>query len=288
MSDYYPDLTTVDAIRDLRVFESRADDELLQTMIHEASGLFQSKTLRTFMPYYQARTYDALGSHISPTILDVDEDLLEIVTLTNGDGTTVASTEYVLRETNYYPKWRIEVLSNKTTRFNYTEEWQAAITVAGFWGYVENYINAFPNLTTITEDVDASETSITVADADDLEVLDYVRIGSGTEIMQVMEVFPSSDTITVTRGQLGTTASTYTNGAALKRFRQNPEIRMAVTRLAAFLYDHRDTLDNYVQIADSGITLDGRFPREIVMVMEKYRRLQVQTVPITIFRSSRL
>ena len=77
--------------------------------------------------------------------------------------------------------------------------------------------------TAAAEDIDASETdiSVTAGTAGLLRVNDYLYLqasaSTAPEAVKVTGVNTSTDVLTVTRGQLGTTARTHANGAAIYR-----------------------------------------------------------------------
>ena len=85
---YTPWLTTLDDVRAHRRLgaSETSDDELLKRLIGAASAEFARQIGRVPMPYRVTRRYDADGSSVKPYTLDLDEDLLELTALTNGDG----------------------------------------------------------------------------------------------------------------------------------------------------------------------------------------------------------
>ena len=66
-----------------------------------------------------------------------DEDLLSITTFTNGDGTTIASTEYVFMPLNDNPKYGLKLLPSSTVTWECTtaNDEEKALTILGSWGY---------------------------------------------------------------------------------------------------------------------------------------------------------
>ncbi len=71
--------------------------------------------------------YGAIGH----TVLWLDKDLRSIDTLTNGDGTTITSTEYWLEPRNDPPYQWIRLRSNAAWTFDTDGE----VTITGSWGY---------------------------------------------------------------------------------------------------------------------------------------------------------
>lgn len=110
------------------------DDGVVEDIIEGASRLIDTYTGRTFYARTETHYYD------TPDWYDLwitDDDLLTITTLTNGDGTTIASTKYKLLPLNKSPKYQIwlEPSSGVVWTYDTNSEPMGAITVAGTWGY---------------------------------------------------------------------------------------------------------------------------------------------------------
>ena len=67
--------------------------------------------------------------------LFLDEDLCQITSITNGDGVTVANTEYVTEPRNLTPFRRITLKSGSTTYWTWQTSHENAITIIGRWAY---------------------------------------------------------------------------------------------------------------------------------------------------------
>jgi len=109
------------------------DDAVIEDMVEMASRLIDAETHRTFY----ARTETHYFDYTSLRSLFMDDDLLTITTITNGDALTIASTEYNLYPLNKTPKNEIRLKKASTYYWcldgNSNDE--AVITVAGTWGY---------------------------------------------------------------------------------------------------------------------------------------------------------
>ena len=115
---------------------STGDDALLLDLlrsvcrdIDKAAGWFFYPCIET--RYFDART-DAYGRGLT-----LDLPLLAVTTLTNGDAVAVTTDQYVFqpRNTNAYPKWKIELLRNSGITWTYEDDPEDAITVNGYWAY---------------------------------------------------------------------------------------------------------------------------------------------------------
>ena len=82
-----------------------ADDVVIDGLLDSASRFIDDETGRVFYPYVQIRYYDVPDSRE----LCLDEDLLEVLTLVNGDGTTITTSDYHLVPKNIYPAYAIKI-----------------------------------------------------------------------------------------------------------------------------------------------------------------------------------
>ncbi len=115
------------------------DDALLEDKIAEAQDLIDAHCGRRFEAESKTRYYesDALDPEDS-NILILDDDLISITTLTNGDdsSTTIASTEYWLIDRNEGPPYyAIRLKSDSDDSWEWdTDCW---VSVEGEWGWAE-------------------------------------------------------------------------------------------------------------------------------------------------------
>ncbi len=128
MADY----CTVDDVRALLGVVETADDALLGTLITRASALIDRVTRRTFAERTETRLYTPTV-HNDGNLLLVDDDLLSVTTLTNGDGQVIPAGGYLLYPLNTSPKYGIKLKSAYS--WTYTDDPDGAISVAGTWGY---------------------------------------------------------------------------------------------------------------------------------------------------------
>jgi hypothetical protein len=127
---------------DLRAYlgiSGTADDDLLQEAVEDAQSYIESQTHRRFEANTETRYYDRDAiNHKNSKILDLDEDLISITTLTNGDSssTAIASTSYVLLPRNGAPPYhQIQLKTDVSDYWQFdTDYW---VSVLGVWGYSE-------------------------------------------------------------------------------------------------------------------------------------------------------
>lgn len=112
------------------------DDVLLQAMISRAQAAIEAHCGRRFEAQTKTRYYES--DAVDGDYLYLDDDLISITTLTNGDSsaTTIASTEYWLWPRNDGPPYYAIRLESESDDY-----WQVdtdyMISVAGEWGWSE-------------------------------------------------------------------------------------------------------------------------------------------------------
>src|SRR5688572_27634122 len=84
---------------------SSGDDAVITDLLEAASRYIDDNTGRQFFPTVETRVYDIPKSRE----IRLKADLLEVTTLSNGDGTTIASTDYVLESANNTPYWKLKL-----------------------------------------------------------------------------------------------------------------------------------------------------------------------------------
>lgn len=111
------------------------ETEMIDTLIAQAQGFIEETTGRRFEAATQTRQYDARAQNYSDSrVLMLDDDLISLTTLTNGDGTVIGSTGYVLLPLNQSPKYAVRLKSPHSWIFND----DGLVSVAGTWGFTES------------------------------------------------------------------------------------------------------------------------------------------------------
>jgi len=109
------------------------DDEVIEDIIEAASRYIDGETARTFY----ARTETRYFSVPKGRQLDLDDDLIAITTLTNGDANTIAATEYNLIPKNVTPYRAIKLKASSTYYWTHDSDGNSeyVISIAGTWGW---------------------------------------------------------------------------------------------------------------------------------------------------------
>ena len=112
------------------------EDDLLDALIARAKGIIDAYTRRTFEAggtedvHYLDPTRNASGR-----ILWLDADFCAILTVVNGDGAEVDSTEYVTLPRNATPYYAIQLKASAAKTWTYTTDPEGAIVVTGTRAY---------------------------------------------------------------------------------------------------------------------------------------------------------
>jgi hypothetical protein len=268
-------LTTLTAVKARIDTALTADDTFLDSLIVEASGWFTRRCRnRSFVPYYDTRSFrygcTTLSTYGLPA-LEVDEDLLSVTTFTNADAddTAITAASYTLLPLNGWPKAQIELNADSGVSFEF-ENGSSALTVAGLWGYHDDYTHAWATASTLA----ASETDSSTDWAVQTGQGALYSVGSyllcESEIVRVTAI--STDALTVVRAQNGTTAAAHNSATAVKAYQHVRDVQSAVTQLVVFYYQNRDSVESSIQVVDLAIKLESKIPSTVWDTVDAYRK----------------
>ncbi len=242
------------------------DDDVIEMLLDAASRYIDNETQRIFYPMVQTRYFDVPEGRE----LDVDEDLLEVLSITNG-GASLASSEYNLVPRNYSPAYGIKItdVSSYAWTSNAAGSMEQAIVVNGVWGYHDKYSQAWGNSITITEDLDTSETAVDVSSHTIFSAGHIIRIDN--ELMLITGVASS---ITVVRGWNGSTAVAHSNGTSIEIWHAMHGAKQACLEIAQATYHRRfgKSLSNTETVTAAGVVLTPRdIPRSAAAFISTFR-----------------
>ncbi len=117
-----------------------ADDVLLGFLIDRAQAAVDQYTHRLFEATADTTRYFTVGKDTWGRDLIFDKDICSITTVkTNADngtgGTTITSTYYTTMPRNETPYYGIRLLNSANYQWEYTNDPEAGISVAGRWAY---------------------------------------------------------------------------------------------------------------------------------------------------------
>jgi hypothetical protein len=129
--------TTVSALKTYLGVVGNTDDALLTALIARAQAIVDAYCGRTFEAAQDStRKLDAKLS-VSPDkrTLYVERDLCAITSITNGDGVSVAASEYVTEPRWETPFYGVTLKRESDIRWTWDDTPEDAITVVGRWAY---------------------------------------------------------------------------------------------------------------------------------------------------------
>ena len=255
------------------------DDDLLLELLRAASRLIEGYTGRRFYPRRQTRTYTVRR----PDVLLLDDDLLELRALTNGDGQAIP-----LAAVHAQPSGLVAsrlVLDRSRAVFTHSGDPVDALAVEGVWGFHPAWAEAWAASGDSVQDapLSAAATTLHVADADAPDASGYGQrfmVGQllrlGDEYLHVLAVDTAANALTVARGVNGTQAAEHAQGTPIDVYSVPADVRSACLRLASWLYRQPDA--GFVQV---GGGLSGRLvvppamPEDVQAILAPYVRVRV-------------
>lgn len=259
---FYQELTTVKDVREAFLGGSGSgDDALILDFIRAASReMGDVAGERRLAPRIETRVFD-----LPPDgLLFLDEDLLALQTLTNGDGAAISAAEYILLSANRYPKWGVELKASSSIWWVPSSAGDTAqvISLSGVWGFHRDYADAWQlSGAELTADINSTVTTLAVTNgilkAGQLVKFDneymYVSAASGTSA-------------TVVRGVNGSTPATHVTATSIYVWTPEPEISHTARLAAAAYYRLRtNPLGDTVQIDNETFAT----PKDVLQYIKK-------------------
>jgi hypothetical protein len=251
------------------------DDALLRRHLR-AGGRWIDHQLgvRHCDPRRQSRRFDGNYHQVL-----LDDDLQAVVSVTNGDSTSVASSAYYLESPGRPPYWALTLKEFADVAWapDASGSYRLCLAIDGQWYYHTDPANAWADtLDTVGDNpLLVAGTALHVTDADGaaadsseprFQVDNLVRFGSSdsAEFALVIAVDTVTNIVTLQRGVGGTTAAAQSMGTHLYVFRPEETVQRALMRIATFTYRGKDgkpterisVLGNTQQVVPGGIPAD--------------------------------
>lgn len=251
-----------------------ADDAVIERLLKAASRYLDNATGRFYYPYIQTRYFSLPDEEEEDgRSLEMDEDLLEVITLLNGDGTTIPSTEYTLRPRNITPYSYLRL--NDSSTYVWTADSSGStldvISITGIWGFHNRYSKAWLVGSTANEAMDATETGYDVTSGTLFAIGDLIRFDN--EFGYVSNVV--TNTLTHTRGENGSTAATHATSINVYIWQYMDEVKTVTLETAMQAYKRRfgQSSTNIETITAAGVVLSPRdIPALAVDFIRTYRK----------------
>lgn len=111
------------------------DDTLLTNLIARAQAMIDSYCKRTFEASADSTHYLDAEADVSGATLWLRADFCSITSVTNGDGTTISSNDYVKEPRNSAPYYALTLKSSTGNAWTYSTSPENAIVVVGKRAY---------------------------------------------------------------------------------------------------------------------------------------------------------
>lgn len=286
-------------------YDRSQQDNNMRSFLIDASRLFdeevnrESIRKRTFAPVYETRYFNSdavdypnlnssqtdlvsVGS-VSATDLYLLDDLLAADSVTTKNGaTTLTTSDYWLlrrwgrqRDRTPYDMIRLKE-DGSVTAWESDTDGVRANAVTGWWGYHEDWANAWVDSGDVLGANIASTTATTFTGTDvdgkdpygrDFRLKEMQLIRINTEYMFITAVDPETNVCTVVRGVNGTTAATHTSADVIYTFEPQAEARSAVWAWALYLLNRKNSVGSDaggITVSNRGdIFVPGRMPPEV-------------------------
>jgi hypothetical protein len=251
-----------------------ADDPRLLSALQTASAQIERLAGRRFCP--RLATLQHSIARKAPGELLLDDDLLQLTSLTNGDGSSIALSDVITLPAGDSAFAILRLINGATFVWNSTP--LRAISVTGIWGWHDVWSQAWRDSADTVQNnpLSSSATSLTVIDADGADNFNETprfQVGQliciDSEYLRVLAVNTSTNVLTVLRGVAGTTAASHTQSTAISIYHPPADVETLCLRWAAWLYKEPDNraLPNKFGLAT---------PADLLVALEPLRRVAVK------------
>lgn len=133
MASAYPTIAEFKAVTDI---SSTSDDTLIQTYLDNAKQTIEDMAGRKFgVSGTSVRYYDAREAYEDGRLLVLDEDLVSLTSIVNGDGTSIATGDVFLLPFNDSPKTEILIKETSASRWTWGTNPENSVEITGVWGF---------------------------------------------------------------------------------------------------------------------------------------------------------
>jgi len=250
------------------------DDAVIEDIITRASRRVDALTGRRFYPRVETRKYDTPPY----SELWLDDDLLEVLTFTNGNTVVIASTDYVFKPTNEYPKYCIELRDTAGIYFTLTtaSSYNEAISLAAIWGYRERYsADGWVQGSLLDEagNITAAVLSFTADSGTPFARDQIIRLDN--EMMLITDVTGKEITVAA-RGANGSTAAIHLDNAPIKYWQPQDDIAGLTLEISKIMYRARygENVETTAITTPAGVVITPRsLPPWAQEVIGRYQRI---------------
>jgi hypothetical protein len=266
------------------------DDAVMASVLQSTSRFVDRETNRDYYPRYETLYFDVPAGTESNTTsfsgrvygsqnrqLILTDELLELITLTNGDGTVIPSSAYNLIPYNESPKNCIEIIQSQANYYWKQDagmNWQGVISVAGVWGYRNKYNQRAWSLGGTLGAAMSDTSSLTATMTADHNLVSNQVWRIGTEILQGT-VNVNALTFNA-RGDNGSTPATHLINAPVYYWNPQEEIKDAVLEIAQNIYSSRSGQSSAgrISVTAGGVVIrPENVPDTVGRTLKNFRRI---------------
>ena len=251
------------------------DDGVVEKLLEGTSRYIDSYCGRTFYPRVEALLFDCPEENL----IYINDDLCAVISLLNGDSTTIASSDYTLLSANLYPKWGVKLKDNSGLFWESDDDSSSeqVISLTGFYAYHKEYAKrGWSSAGTLAAAIaTTTATTFTMTDGHTLKAGNILKIDN--EVMIVSSI-ATSDTITpVARGDNGSTAATHLINTVVYKWNAQADIVQSCLEMAASAYRRRkgNGTTGAAQVTAAGVVITPQdVPGQAREILDKYVRFQ--------------
>lgn len=248
-----------------------ADDAVVDGLLEAASRYIDGKTSRRFYPRIETRSYSIpVGSELS-----LEADLLAVITLLNGDNTSIAASAYNLLPKNDTPKYGLKLLGSTSVVWesDSNNDTEYVIDLTGIFGFHNRYTDGWKIGSTLAEVLDTSELGFDMTSGTLFSAGQILKIDN--EICLAASVATNTVTV-IERGANGSTAATHDNGATVYYWQPMEDARNAVLEIVVNAYKRRfgKSAGGNETVTAAGVVITPRdIPAMAAEFITTYRRI---------------
>jgi hypothetical protein len=253
------------------------DDLFIESLLEEASRFIDDETCRTFYPRVETHYLDTPDCRE----LWLDDDLLEIIDVTNGDDSSLDDSSYFLIPRNATPYYAIRIIAtaDETFELDSTGNAEGVIEVEGIWGYHTNYSQrAWMTGSTVNSGaVTAAATSFVIVSGTLFDVDQIIRLDDELARITATAYDDSTTytTLTIARGENGSTAAAHDDSSTVYIWQTHPPAKTACRAIVQNEYKkrHGANTEGAATITGAGVVITpDSIPRTAARIIRNLKR----------------
>jgi len=272
--------TLADARNALKA-NTTTDDAVLQSYIRTVTARLHRLMGERFEPYWESRSFvmDVQRINSYERTYRVDGYLLALSGLTVNSDVLTLTTDFTAWPPSTTPFNEIQLADTSAGWYSVSDSdnWPFTLAVSGAWGIHQDYARAWQAVDTLAALINATQATLTVTDADGVGYEgETPRFSPGnliaidSEWLRVTAVNTTTNTLTVRRGENGTTAAAHGGASTVSSFYWEPDVRGVVARQAALMYSRRGAFEQVNVLQEGVYTYPPDLLPELRSVMQQY------------------